>query len=74
LNKWLVYWSRIGPGLAGIGIGRNPDGAVVEISAAMRGERKRKALPPPADTGPERPPGEALESPPAAPAGIPGGA
>jgi len=48
LNKWLVYWSRIGPGLAGIGIGRNPDGAVVEISAAMHGDRKRKppALPP----------------------------
>jgi len=49
LNKWLVYWSRIGPGLAGIGIGRNPDGAVVEISAAVHGDRKRKppALPPP---------------------------
>ena len=42
LNKWLVYWSRIGPGLAGIGIGRNPDGAVVEISAAVHGDRKRK--------------------------------
>ena len=48
LNKWLIYWQRIGPGLAGIGIGRNPDGAVVEISAAVHGERKRKpaALPP----------------------------
>src|SRR5262245_16071984 len=50
LNKWLVYWQRIGPGLAGIGIGRNPDGAVVEISAAVHGDRKRKpALPPPSD-------------------------
>ena len=36
---------RIGPGLAGIGIGRNPDGAVVEISAAVRGDRKRKPRP-----------------------------
>lgn len=43
LNKWLVYWQRIGPGLAGIGIGRNPDGAVVEIGAAVRGERARPA-------------------------------
>jgi branched-chain amino acid transport system permease protein len=50
LNKWLVYWSRIGPGLAGIGIGRNPDGAIVEISAAAHGDRKRKkVVPPPAD-------------------------
>jgi branched-chain amino acid transport system permease protein len=52
LNKWLVYWQRIGPGLAGIGIGRNPDGAVVEISAAVHGDRKRKpALPPPPESG-----------------------
>jgi branched-chain amino acid transport system permease protein len=52
LNKWLVYWARIGPGLAGIGIGRNPDGAVVEISAAVHGNRKRKpAMPPPTDGG-----------------------
>jgi branched-chain amino acid transport system permease protein len=41
LNELLVYWQRIGPGLAGIGIGRNPDGAVVEIGAAVRGERKK---------------------------------
>ncbi len=34
----LLYWQRIGPGLAGIGIGRNPDGAVVDIAASVRGE------------------------------------
>jgi len=55
LNNLLVYWQRIGPGLAGIGIGRNPDGAVVEISAAVHGDRKKpgaaaapEADPPPA--------------------------
>lgn len=32
----LQWLQRIGPGLAGIGIGRNPDGAVVEISKAFR--------------------------------------
>jgi branched-chain amino acid transport system permease protein len=31
-------WSRIGPGLAGIGIGRNPEGAVTEISLGRYGE------------------------------------
>lgn len=34
----LLYWQRIGPGLAGIGIGRDPDGAMVQISASFRGE------------------------------------
>jgi len=56
LNRWLVYWSRIGPGLAGIGIGRNPDGAVVEIGAAVRGERKKpgtSAAPPEAPALPD---------------------
>jgi branched-chain amino acid transport system permease protein len=45
-SQLLVYWQRIGPGLAGIGIGRNPDGAVVEIGAAIRGERTRSSAPP----------------------------
>ena len=31
-------WSRIGPGLAGIGIGRNPEGVVTEISLGRYGE------------------------------------
>jgi ABC-type branched-subunit amino acid transport system permease subunit len=55
LNQWLVYWQRIGPGLAGIGIGRNPDGTVVEIGAAVRGERKkdRASSSPPAGEGPD---------------------
>lgn len=53
LNKYLVWWSRIGPGLAGIGIGRNPDGAVVEIGAAVRGERKKPGGAPPPSASPE---------------------
>lgn len=48
----LVWWQRIGPGLAGIGIGRNPDGAVVEIGAAVRGERNPKSAVPPPDSFP----------------------
>lgn len=52
-SQLLVYWQRIGPGLAGIGIGRNPDGAVVEIGASIRGERKKPPRDPaPADAGP----------------------
>ena len=31
-------WGRVGPGLAGITIGRNPEGAVTEISLAVHGE------------------------------------
>jgi len=46
-SQLLVYWQRIGPGLAGIGIGRSPEGAVVDLAAATRGEtpqqRKRAA-------------------------------
>jgi branched-chain amino acid transport system permease protein len=61
LNRWLVYWQRIGPGLAGIGIGRSPDGAVVEIGGAIRGERKRPGpvpTPPmPSEPAPEAPTG-----------------
>jgi ABC-type branched-subunit amino acid transport system ATPase component/branched-subunit amino acid ABC-type transport system permease component len=39
----LQWFQRIGPGLAGIGIGRNPDGAVVEMSENFRhiGKRRR---------------------------------
>ncbi|MFM8304651.1 MAG: ABC transporter permease [Actinomycetota bacterium] len=52
LNDLLVYWQRIGPGLAGIGIGRSPDGAVVEIGAAVRGERKGPGTPVGSVSGP----------------------
>jgi branched-chain amino acid transport system permease protein len=78
LNKWLVYWQRIGPGLAGIGIGRNPDGVVVEVSAAVHGDRKRKpALPPPTDGGDAlgvlHPVPEPADSAPSRPAPVSGG-
>jgi hypothetical protein len=32
----VVLQSKIGPGLAGIGIGRNPEGAVTEVSIAWQ--------------------------------------
>jgi len=55
-SQLLVYWQRIGPGLAGIGIGRNPDGVVVQVGADLD-ERKRKkvagALPPAEPSAPE---------------------
>lgn len=43
LNKYLVYWQRIGPGLAGIGIGRNPDGVVVQVSSDLEAKKREKA-------------------------------
>lgn len=39
-------WGRVGPGLAGIGVGQNPEGAVTAISAAVSGEGK---APPPVE-------------------------
>jgi len=65
LNEWLVYWQRIGPGLAGIGIGRNPDGVVVQVSSDLDEKKRKKAEkaaaasadepPDPAESG-DRPP------------------
>jgi branched-chain amino acid transport system permease protein len=51
----LVYWSRIGPGLAGIGIGRNPDGVVVQVSADLDERKRKKAA---KDAPPFEPPSE----------------
>jgi branched-chain amino acid transport system permease protein len=42
-NNVLVYWQRIGPGIAGIGIGRSPDGTVVEVSAQLAARARAKA-------------------------------
>jgi ABC-type branched-subunit amino acid transport system permease subunit len=64
LNELLVYWQRIGPGLAGIGIGRNPDGVVVQVSSDLEEKKRKKAAraelppdsPPEADAESERPP------------------
>jgi branched-chain amino acid transport system permease protein len=41
-STFLEWFQRIGPGLAGIGIGRSPDGAVVEISKEFRSKFARE--------------------------------
>jgi len=63
LNDILVYWQRIGPGLAGIGIGRNPDGVIVQVSSDLDAKKREKAAaaapppePPTPDPEGERPP------------------
>jgi len=53
-SRIVSLWSRIGPGLAGIGIGREPEGLVVAIGAGVRGEAKQKR-----PSGKEPPRGEA---------------
>ncbi len=52
-STFFEWWGRLGPGLAGIGIGRRPDGVIPHVGAEMRERRigKRKALPPPPDAG-----------------------
>ncbi len=60
-NTLLTWWSRLGPGLAGIGIGRQPSGIIPTVgedlraqNARKRAERLRQGSPPPpaALTGP----------------------
>ena len=48
-STFFEWWQRLGPGLAGIGIGRRPDGVIVHVGAEMREKRigKQKSLPPP---------------------------
>ena len=53
-SAFFQWWQRLGPGLAGIGIGRQPDGVIVHVGAEMREKRigKQKSLPSPtADDG-----------------------
>jgi branched-chain amino acid transport system permease protein len=52
-NTLLTWWSRLGPGLAGIGIGRQPSGIIPTVgedlraqNARKRAEREAKGLPP----------------------------
>lgn len=43
-SQVLVYWQRMGPGLLGIGLGRQPNGIVPEVSSEMAEKRRSKAL------------------------------
>jgi branched-chain amino acid transport system permease protein len=50
------WWQRIGPGLAGIGIGRRPDGVIPHVGAELRerrAEQQKKRRPPSLEGGEE---------------------
>lgn len=56
-NTFLDWWQRLGPGLAGIGIGRQPSGIIPTVGQEQRDKKARKLAekqqsqlpPPPAD-------------------------
>ena len=77
-NTILTWWSRLGPGLAGIGIGRQPSGIIPTVgedlraqNARKRAEREAAGLPPaprPDTTPPApQPPGVEQQAPVASP-------
>jgi branched-chain amino acid transport system permease protein len=41
-NTFLTWWSRLGPGLAGIGIGRQPSGIIPTVGEDLRAQNARK--------------------------------
>ena len=41
-NTLLTWWSRVGPGLAGIGIGRQPSGIIPTVGEDLRAQNARK--------------------------------
>jgi branched-chain amino acid transport system permease protein len=50
------WWQRIGPGLAGIGIGRRPDGVIPHVGAELRerrAEQQKRRRPPALEAGDE---------------------
>ena len=77
-NTILTWWSRLGPWLAGIGIGRQPSGIIPTVgedlraqNARKRAEREAAGLPPaprPDTTPPApQPPGVEQQAPVASP-------
>jgi hypothetical protein len=77
-STFLVDFSRVGPGLAGIGIGRQPSGVIPTVGDDMRSKNARKRAeaaaaamgkPPPPPPGAQPPP----ELPASEPAATPGG-
>ena len=52
----LVWWMRVGPGVAGIGIGYQPEGAIPRTGAELRARRARSGgSPPPAEVPATKP-------------------
>ncbi len=47
-STFFEWWQRLGPGLAGIGIGRRPDGVIPHVGAELREKRagKQRGAPP----------------------------
>ena len=41
-SKVVQWWSKIGPGLAGVGIARQPEGVIPQVSHDIREKRRRK--------------------------------
>ena len=56
-SAFFEWWQRLGPGLAGIGIGRRPDGVIPHVSEELRekGVIHRGTGPPPAAIPPPEP-------------------
>jgi branched-chain amino acid transport system permease protein len=55
-STFFEWWQRIGPGLAGIGIGRRPDGVIPHVGAEMRerrAEKEKQRRPPALEAGEE---------------------
>jgi branched-chain amino acid transport system permease protein len=55
-SAFFEWWQRLGPGLAGIGIGRRPDGVIPHVGAEMRerrAEKDKQRRPPPLEVGEE---------------------
>jgi branched-chain amino acid transport system permease protein len=55
-STFFEWWQRLGPGLAGIGIGQRPDGVIPHVGAEMRerrAEKDKQRRPPALGTGEE---------------------
>jgi branched-chain amino acid transport system permease protein len=42
-STFFAWWQRLGPGLAGIGIGRRPDGVIPHVGEELRDKRRGAA-------------------------------
>lgn len=68
----LEWWQRMGPGLAGIGIARQPDGIIPQVGQDFRAfrDRRRRRSGEPTDGAPAPAPAAPVETPPSAAAPV----